>query len=69
MDIKEFKCPEGFKLVKIEDPKDNIRKEIEQLEQHTLKEPTDEELIMEGKMTHPYYMNKQRIEDLKRLLE
>ena len=66
---EEFKCPKGYKLIKIEDPKDNIRKEIEQLEQNTPKEPTDEELIMEGKMHHIYYINKQRLEDLKRFLE
>ena len=37
-----------------------LKQEVEDLK--AMKEPTDEELIEAGRMMHPYYMDKERIE-------
>lgn len=65
----EYKVPEGYKLVKIIDPKIAIQKEIDMIESTIGKEPTNAELIEEGRMIHFYYHQKERLEELKILLE
>ncbi len=47
---------------------DSLQAEIDALEAEP--KPTDEELIEEGKTTHPYYMDRERqIEELKKQIE
>lgn len=64
----DIKIPEGYKLVKVV-PKITIQQEIDTIELSLGEEPTDKELIEEGRMIHPYYHQKERLEELKKQLE
>ena len=59
--------PEGFEIYIKENPEDKRLKRIAELELELegMTEPTDEELIEEGKMMHPYYMLVQELEYMK----
>lgn len=59
--------PEGYKIIKEYDPKDIIINRIAQIEDELkqLSEPTESELIKEGKITHPYYMLIEELEILR----
>lgn len=60
--------PEGFEIYTKEDPEAKRQERIEELEKELLNwdESTDEELIEEGKFTHPYYMILRDLEMLKK---
>ena len=59
--------PEHIELYLVPTPEERKQAEIEELETqfNEMTEPTDEELIDEGKMVHPYYDLQQRINYLK----
>lgn len=76
--IAQIEVPEGHEIVKdtetgawvirpVESKADKIAARIATLETELagMTEPTDQELIEEGKMMHPYYMVKEEIEMLK----
>ena len=63
--IKDYEVPKGYKLVKIKDPKEDIQKEIDMIETTIGEPPTDVELIKEGRVMHPYYIQKERLDYLK----
>lgn len=75
--ISEIVVPEGFEVVKNSEGKyviqekesqaDKIAARITQLETELsgMTEPTDQELIEEGKATHIYYMLKMELDSLK----
>lgn len=66
-DLENIELPEGYKLIKMKDPKEEKLKEIERLEMNLamMTEPSDQDLIEEGKMTHPFFELKRRIEWMK----
>jgi len=59
--------PDGFEIYIKEDVEEKRKIEIKQLEEELarMKEPSDKELIEEGKLMHPYYVIKNDIEYLK----
>jgi len=62
-----IQIPDHIEIFIREDPKVTIQKKIDELEIELGKwfEPTDEELIIEGKAIHPYYMLIRDISELK----
>jgi len=67
--IEKLTLPEGYELRKVKTKAERIAellKEKAELEKNG--PPSDQELIEWGKMVHPYYVEKERIEiDLKEL--
>lgn len=63
--------PEGFEIYIKEDPEIKRQEKIEELEKELLNwdEPTEQELIEEGKINHPYYMLLRDLEMLKNKLK
>ena len=66
-DSKEYvEVPEDIEIYKVPTRLERLHAERERLEKQLegMKEPSDEELIEEGRMMHPYYFDK---EELKRV--
>ena len=64
-DVDKLVLPDGYELKKVDTKAEKIvklQKEIDELKDW--EEPTDKELIEEGRMNHPYYMNQMMIEYL-----
>jgi len=61
---------EGYEIKKIETRADRITKRIAELEKELagMKEPTEKELIQEGRMMHPYFMYRDELDYLKKEL-
>ncbi len=69
--------PDGFEIYKVptlQEKMDNVAKEIERIE--ALKEPTDKELIIWARESHPYYdelymlpFYKKQVEDYEKQLK
>lgn len=63
-----------YRVVKEEIDLETLKQEKRSLEEQlAMKEPTDEELIMEGRIFHPYYQRdksylEQRIEEINKIL-
>jgi hypothetical protein len=69
LDPTKIKVPEGYKVIIDPDVAEKERRAEELAVLNTRmkdeKEPSDEELISFAKMTHPYYMDLARLNDLK----
>lgn len=65
--IENLSLPEGYEIVKKPDPNQAILDEIARLEEQLaqMSEPDEKELILYGKMSHPYYDLMIRIDMLK----
>ena len=67
----DYLVPEGYQIFKIESVEDRLSKRLLELEEQfkDYYEPTDDELIEEGRMMHPYYMLLGEINDIKKQLK
>ena len=70
-DNGNYIIPDGIKIYIEEDPEELNKKRIAELEieLESIVEPTEEELIEEGRMMHPYYVMTMELEMLKNQLK
>lgn len=63
--IDKLVLPDGYKLTKVKTKKEEKAELQNQIKEFKLiKEPSDEELIEEGRISHLYYINQMMIKDL-----
>jgi hypothetical protein len=62
--ITELRLPTGYRVVHDPDPAEVVRTEIGRLEAELamMREPSNEELIQMGRMSHPYFQIRMRLE-------
>lgn len=69
-DIDKLVLPDGYELKRVKTKAEKITKFQTQInELKLIKEPINEELIIEGKIGNPYYMNKISIEILEKQIK
>jgi len=63
--------PDGYELYKVPTRREKIQARIKQLQQELgkMKKPTDQQLIQEGRMMHPFYMMSEELEYLRKEIE
>ena len=63
-----YLVPEGFEIYRVVDTTQDRIDELEKQLEDIGGEPTDEDLIAEGRVSHPYYIIKEEIDYLKNKL-